>query len=400
MKKFSQIALHEYKRHVLRRRFVISLLSVPFFIMFMVLLVFLLIQAEDAGERVGYVDYSGLLSGAQSAQEAVQGSSESRFVRFNSEAQAAMSLQAGDIQGYYVLEEDYQRSKKARLISREELGDVVKVDFVGFVREKLLEGQPPDVARRINEGNNIVVRAAEGSRQMARRDWSNALVPIFTGFIFMVVIFMISGYLMQAIVDEKENRTIEVMVTSVSHGKLIGGKIVGIIGVGFTQLVAWLGMVILVILIGRLQFAWIRDVNIALDMVVLLLAVLLPACVMIAALMAAIGSVVTEPREGQQLTGLVTMPLVLPFWFILQIMNNPNGPISIALSFFPLTSPVALTLRAAFTVIPLWQMLLNVLLMVLFAGLAVWFAGRAFRLGMLQYGRRLSFRELIRGSGS
>jgi ABC-2 type transport system permease protein len=189
------------------------------------------------------------------------------------------------------------------------------------------------------------------------------------------------------------------MVTSVSHGKLIGGKIVGIIGVGFTQLAAWLGMVILVILIGRLQFAWIRDVNIDLDMVVLLLAVLLPACVMIAALMAAIGSVVTEPREGQQLTGLVTMPLVLPFWFILQIMNNPNGPISIALSFFPLTSPVALTLRAAFTVIPLWQMLLNVLIMVLFAGLAVWFAGRAFRLGMLQYGRRLSFRELIRRSG-
>jgi ABC-2 type transport system permease protein len=123
--------------------------------------------------------------------------------------------------------------------------------------------------------------------------------------------------------------------------------------------------------------------------------VMLPSFVLIAALMAAVGATVTEAREGQQVTGLFTLPVMIPYWFAFQIMSNPNGPLAVALSYFPLTAPVALTMRAGFTDLPPGQVLLSVGILVLSAFGALWLAGRALRLGMLRYGQRVNLRELL-----
>ena len=75
--------------------------------------------------------------------------------------------------------------------------------------------------------------------------------------------------------------------------------------------------------------------------------------------------------------------------------GDTNGPLAIGLSFFPLTAPVTLSIRTAFTSIPIWQLSLNVVVLVSFALAALWLAGRTFRLGMLRYGKRLSWREVF-----
>ena len=89
------------------------------------------------------------------------------------------------------------------------------------------------------------------------------------------------------------------------------------------------------------------------------------------------------------------MPLFIPFWFALILINQPNGLVAVGLSFFPLTAPITLAIRAGFAVIPTWQLVVSISLLIVFALAAIWFAGRAFRLGMLRYGQRIPWREFL-----
>ena len=116
---------------------------------------------------------------------------------------------------------------------------------------------------------------------------------------------------------------------------------------------------------------------------------------MIAALMVAIGATVTDVQEGNQIASLFTIPVVIPYWFTVLILTNPNGPLAVGLSFFPFTAPVTLSMRAGMTVIPFGQLVLNLAFLWLCALGALWIAGRAFRLGMLRYGKRLKWREVF-----
>jgi ABC-2 type transport system permease protein len=317
------------------------------------------------------------------------------IVPFETEDQAARALQSRQIQAYYVLPPRYPADNRVRLVSLEEPSSSAIDQFEAFVRANLLAGFPPQVSQRISDGDELVVRSLDGRRSMREDEWFRIFVPFFAGFAFMVAMFASSGYLMQAVVEEKENRTMEVLVTSVSPLQLISGKVIGIIGVGWTQLLAWLGFAWFVVSIGQNYFEWLREMRFEPGFLALLLSTFIPAFVMIAGLMVAVGSTVTEAQEGQQITGLFTLPVVAPYWFTYQIMSNPNSPLAIALSFFPFTAPVTIAMRAGMASIPLWQVLLNVGILVLCALGALWLAGRAFRLGMLRYGKRLSLRELL-----
>jgi ABC-2 type transport system permease protein len=77
-------------------------------------------------------------------------------------------------------------------------------------------------------------------------------------------------------------------------------------------------------------------------------------------------------------------------------MMNPNGPLAMILSFFPITAPITLIMRMGFTVVPAWQIAINIAILVIFAILAIWFAGKAFRMGMLRYGKKLSIKDVLR----
>jgi ABC-2 type transport system permease protein len=351
---------------------------------------------QESGTPVGYVDHSGLLSQAVPLPSPGPLQKSVKMVPFSDEAQARQALDAGSIQAYFVLESNYLKTGDARLVSMKEPSQGAQDQFQAFVRENLLASQPAEVSRRLSQGDQLVVRSADGSRQLAQGDWFNLLLPIFAGLAFMMAIFTTSGYLMQAVVEEKENRTMEVLVTSVSPLQLMSGKIIGLIGVGLTQFFGWVGFGVLGILIGRNYFSWLQSARISSSVLLWSFIILIPSFVMVASLMVAVGSTVTDAREGQQISGLFTMPIVIPYWFVTLIMNNPNGLVSEVLSFFPLTAPVTLTLRLAFAVIPFWQIGLNLLELILAAALAIWFASRAFRLGMLQYGRRLTLQQIVR----
>jgi len=212
---------------------------------------------------------------------------------------------------------------------------------------------------------------------------------------FMVVVMTSGGYLLQAVVEEKENRTMEIVITSVNPGQLMTGKIIGNIAVGLTQLVIWLIFGWIGLSVGGHFWPILQDFSLPANYIGILLLIMLPSFIMIAAIMAAIGSTMTEMREAQQVSGLFSLPIMIPYYISSTIMMNPNGTVAVVLSYFPLTAPITLLMRMAFTVVPPWQIAVNIAILVIFAVFAIWFAGRAFRMGMLRYGKKLSIKEIL-----
>jgi ABC-2 type transport system permease protein len=196
-------------------------------------------------------------------------------------------------------------------------------------------------------------------------------------------------------VEEKENRTMEIMVTSVSPNQLMTGKTLADMAVGITQLLVWAIFISLILLIGKSYVSFLSGVAFPAQTVFMLVAVMVPAFVMISGLMAATGATVTEASEGQQIMGLFTIPIWLPYILIALFISNPNSPLAVAMTLFPLTAPMTIAIRMGFTTIPTWQYITSLVLLLISAVGAVWLAGRAFRLGMLRYGQRLRWKEIF-----
>ena len=187
----------------------------------------------------------------------------------------------------------------------------------------------------------------------------------------------------------------EVLMTSVSPNQFMAGKIIGDIAIGLTQILAWVGFVVVGILAFRNRLEFLQGIEISPQTLILIAVILAPAFVMVCALMALIGATVSESREAQQMTGLVAMPIWIPYMLTGIIIGSPNAPIVVAFSLFPLTAPLTLLIRQGMTNVPAWQLALSSAILILSAAGSVWLAGRAFRLGMLRYGKRLRWKEIF-----
>ena len=393
MKKFWYIMLHEYARHVFRWRFAFTLLSLPA-LLFVALLVFYVLNRQELDPSpIGLVDYASLFEGDLPFDRSI---TSFPIIRFNKESQAKEALLAEQIQAYYVLEADYLQTSRARLVAAKRLGIYNQAQFSQFIQAKLLENQPPQVVARLRQGNHMIARTSDGTQQVTGGEFIRIVTPIVALFVFMLAIFTTSGYLVQALTEEKENRTMEVVITSVSHEQLLAGKTIAIVGIGLTQLLVWFGIFFIVISLRQKSFEWVRGFGVSTELVWLFVLTLLLAFIMIAAIMATIGAMVTEATEGQQITGPFSLPFIIPYFFIFSIMANPQNSLAVAFSLIPFTSPVTLIIRLSVAVVPDWQILLGLSLQAIFTLCLVWLAGKAFKMGMLNYGRRLSLWELFR----
>ena len=399
MAKIWHIIKYEYSRHVFQKRFLFSLLSLPMAVIAMVGVVLLMGVFSMDSTPVGYIDHSGIL--ADPLRLETSGDIFDPLIEFRAyqdEDLARTDLEAGEIQAYYILPEDYVESLSVELFYLEEPGSGVQSQFRSFVRRNLMaaENIDPQLEKRLSEGSLVTVEALDGSRSMRQDQWFLIFTPFIAGILYIIVVMTSGGYLMQAVVEEKENRTMEIVITSVTPGQLMTGKIIGNIAIGLTQLVIWLLFGWLGLVVGGYFWPVLQDFSLPANYILILIVLLLPSFVMISALMAAIGATMTEMREAQQISGMFSISTTIPFYVSSMIMMNPNGTLATVLSFFPLTSPITILMRMGFAVVPTWQIALNIVLLVIFAVLAIWFAGRAFRMGMLQYGKKLSLKEIFR----
>ena len=397
MSKLWLVAQHEYRHHVLKRSFLVIALSVPVLIAVAIGITFVTrALRDDSTARVGYIDQAGLL--AEPLPVGNEAEAAVRWIPFQTESAAQVALEAKEIQAYYVLPAgDSGGTRRVELVYVEEPGREIVRQFRDLLRINLLAGQPAEIAHRAVDGSTLVVRspdAAPGSvREFSGSPTLGQLLPALSGFALLILIFVSSGYLMAAVADEKSNRTMEILVTSISPGALMSGKVLGITAIAATQLVVWILLASLLVFVGGdvLGLEWLQDnPQDRLDLPALLtsLLVLVPSYVLVAALMTALGATWVEAHAGQQVTTMLLTFYMTPMLFVVPMMRNLNSPLATGLSLLPLTAPVVLPLRAAFVQVPFWQIAASVVIQGSCALGALWLASRAFRLGMLRYGRR------------
>lgn len=397
MKKFWRIFGHEYFRHVLRKRFLFGLLSMPVAYVVLMTILFVAMYLSFNRDPVGYIDQSGILKTTQLPQE-YRGLVPYEFRAFPDESTARASLAEEEIQAFFVIPATYPDSGEVKLFYLREPVPIVDRAFANLITFNMLDGQPDEVKRYVMRGPSLVIRALQeeemGETSTLKMVYRMLAPWIVSGFL-LIAIMTTSGYLMQSMVDEKENRMMEILVTSMRPEMIMHAKVIAMILVGITQIAAW-GLLpgLGVLALSRIpEFA--KFMSLDWKTLAFIIATALPTFVMFAAFMAAIGASIAESGQGQAISGLLSLFLYLPYVFSFAIMNQPDGVIAMILSYFPLTASITLLLRMGVATIPDWQIWFSAASVILGAVGSLWIAGRIFRLGMLRYGKPLDFNEVV-----
>jgi ABC-2 type transport system permease protein len=392
MRKLLLVARREYVQRVVKRSFLLAAIGIPL-LMIVVMGVTILFVAQGASDApVGYVDEAALLNPALAPAE-----DSIAFRRFETDAEAQEALTASEIQAYFYLPAGYpEKTERIEFYYESESpGGEIIGDIDSFIRASLLQGYPSPTHQSLREGLSFSIRDVDGSRELDRGSWINFVIPFVAAFFFFFTVVGSSGYLLQTVAEEKENRTIEIMVSSMSPEQLIGGKALGLLAVSLTQIGIWVVTAVVALLGAARFYPVLQTATVPWVYLGVVTLFFLPAFALVAGLMTAIGGMVTQVQQGQQIAGILNLVFIIPFFFVSVLMINPNSPLVMFLTLFPTTSFLTVALRWGMSSIPLWQMVLSWLLLTGTAVFMVWAAARIFRAGMLRYGQRLSLRHII-----
>jgi len=277
-----------------------------------------------------------------------------------------------------------------------------------------------------------VVKSKDGDSKQ-----SNAGIAYGVGFgsgiLIYITMFIFGSMVMRGVAEEKTNRIAEVIVSSCKPFELMFGKIIGIAGVGLTQFLLWIILIValssalpmflsgetlqqvqqaqqasqgmpgnnneIAMKLMEAKATVANSVNWAL-IVSCFLFYFLGGYLFYAALFAAIGSVINEdPQEAQSLMLPITMPIIFGFIILTSSLQNPDSPVAFWASIIPFTSPIVMMGRIPFGVpetVPYWQLALSMGLLILGFLFTTWFAGKVYRIGILMYGKKASWKEMIR----
>ena len=252
-----------------------------------------------------------------------------------------------------------------------------------------------------------------------------AAIGGFMGFIMYLAVFIYGMMVMRSVMEEKTNRIVEVMISTVKPFELMLGKIIGVGGVGLTQLAVWAILIPIIQIIASMFWGIdTSDINqLSMDqagldqedvmgefsmimseianqnwwsIIPLFLFYFLGGYLLYASLFAAVGSAIGDDMtEGQALTIPITIPVAIAFYIMIVTVQSPNSNLAIFSSIFPLFSPIVMPARLAFEP-PIWQMILSIVMLIGTCLFFTWVAGRIYRIGILMYGKKASFKELFR----
>lgn len=400
MRKVWLIAQHHFLEEARKRTFLLLLFALPLFLALTAGLGYLFSRLDRQHTMLGYVDPVGWLANQTDPQDP-----DITLIAFQTRAEAHRSLEAGEIDAYYVL----PAADRTQLVGATPLASLVYFEpppyaatrtFQDLVRRNRLTGQADILIERVLSDANVTVRATDSNREFPGGDPSLALfLPLIVAAIFSFLVMTTLGYLGEAVVSEKENRTIEVVMTSVSAGRLMAGKVLGGLGIALLQILVWAGCLLLAVVLGGTVFEidWLQNIDPNWRDIAMVVIVALPAYLLLAAFSTALGATLVETQEVQQLGGFSFLVLFLPLYLLVPLSQAPNGPLALAFTFFPLTAVATIAVRSLLIEVPAWQVAVAAGTTLASGLLMVWLAGKAFRLSMLRYGQRLRWRELLGG---
>jgi len=433
MKKIWIILRREYLTRVRNKTFLLSTFLFPIIIiLFIVGSTFLAIQSRSK-DKIAIINDPGFL------QKNLK--SDSSFVIFDFSPGIHSSNYAE--KGYTGLLKVTTDSAGLHYVI--ESKKTLSVETMEFIKQQINKAIEYDMLQQRSIDKSVLDSISKASREAARvenildtGENTNAGLAYGIGFgsgiLIYITMFVFGAMVMRGVMEEKTNRIAEVMVSSVKPFQLMMGKIIGIAAVGLTQLLLWILFIFILLSIIPLflpadtvhQFqqmqqaqqqlpgganntmalklleakaTFINEVNWPL-IISCFLFYFLGGYLFYASLFAAVGSVINEdPQEAQSLMLPITMPIIFAFIILTTSINNPDSPTAFWGSIIPFTSPIVMMGRIANGVpeaVPWWQLFLSMALLVAGFVFTTWFAGKIYRTGILLYGKKATWKEMIK----
>jgi ABC-2 type transport system permease protein len=393
MDKIWLVAKREYLFNLRRRSFLLGAFGVPIFVLIVMFVAISLIandeeNVESVGQ-VGYVDVAGVLSEAIDRPE--------QFVAYSTEDEARQALDQGSLGAYFVVPDNYMETGAVSLFARTSIPEALH----DLINEFLLTNLSADLdvsvaAERIQQPVDLTIRVLDSGRTLTREHFGTLfLTPVIFVIVFMMALQTTSGFLMGGIVEEKANRMMEILITSITPLQMLVGKVLGLGALGMTQILIWAAGGALLFQLGA-NTSFLAGLSFPTDILVISLVYFILAYFFVASLMAGIGAVVGSEQESRQIAGLFALVLYIPFFAFVTYITDPNGPLPTIFTLIPFTAPVSVILRYSLGAIPAWQLVASFVILAVSTMIVMWASARIFRWALLLYGKRPGLRELLR----
>lgn len=427
MNKILIIIQREFLKRVRTKGFIILTITMPFIMAALVFVPLWLSSIEnDEQQKVAVIDPTGVYAKALKASKSFAFSAQpviTKEMRSEDSPYDAVVAISGDL---------VKNNGKVTIYSHKEIPgnmlDYIQSKLNETVQKQKLEATGiagldkiiDDVQRDVNM--RTVKWSKEGDEQA-----SSTYVAIIVGGIFtlLIYIFVITygGMVMQSVIEEKTNRIIELLVSSVKPFQLMMGKIIGVMLVGIAQMALWGVILSIIMTVASVGFGISQaqsiaagqpmpspTMNMSQDTQELLTAIVnLPYAeiglmfiimfvggyLLYSSFFAATGASINEQEDANQFVVPITMITLFGLYAAMYSIENTDGPLAFWASLFPLTSPIVMMIRIPFGV-PLWQELLSIALLYASAFLMIWIGGKIYRVGILMYGKKPSIKEIIK----
>ncbi len=389
MKKWSTIAKHEYIYNIHRKEFLFVTFGLPLFIFMIGGLPILLMSSSISHEeyRIGYVDKIGLFDSGN-------------FTKYANEELAKKDLFENKITHFFVIPANYTATGEIDIFSaktRSPESTAIEDQIKSFLLDNLLKGERREIVERAKNPISSEYFTLNEKGGSSKEGISTILIPIAFAMLFMLSIYTSSNFLLQGVVEEKENRVMEILLSSVSHKELLTGKVFGLGAVGLTQILIWQIIGIALLSSNPIVSAIVLDkVHVSIPILVLASIYFILGYFVFASIMAGVGAVATTSREGQQLAGIFSITGAIPLIISEFIITNPNAILPRALSYFPLTSPVTMIMRLSLTEVPLYEIVISILILAASTYIILELSVRIFKASLLVYGKKPTISELIK----
>ncbi len=338
----------------------------------------------------GYVDASGII-------KALPKDLVPRLKSFSSEADAKNAYAAGEITGYYLVSADYLKTGNV-IYAVGDYNPVTGKSQSNSIRRAIefnMVGQDFGLFARLQHPVNLEVVSTTNE---PNRDSGNMLtffLPYTIALFFYIMIFGSASLMLNSITGEKQNRVLEILMTSVTPTELLAGKIVALGMAGLLQTMVWSSAGVALLQVGGDALGVASAFQLPPSFIVWAGIFFLLGYALYGSLMAGLGALVPNLKEASQATTVLIIPMLIPLVFVSVFVRDPNGVIAVILSLIPLTSPVAMMTRLSAGSVPIWEVVLSIVLLLATTVFVIRAAAGLFRAQNLLSGQAFSFKRFL-----
>jgi ABC-2 type transport system permease protein len=410
MKKILAVAQWEYLEKVKSKIFLIGLLLTPILMIGMgVLPTFFATQEDQQSRVIGMIDPSGRLVQpftARMQSKYILKNKQPNYIIMRLPAASEMSLadaiadakrrvSTDQIDGFFVApagDADTVVEYNSKTVGDFALPERIEQNLKAVIAEQrvIALGLDPDILRKTNVKLNIATVKLSSSGEKETAGFERVFMSAYIFLMMLFLLIMTSGQmLVRSVIEEKSNRIVEILVSSCSPTELMAGKILGLSGLGLTQMAFWAAMGVAVS--AQFNVTLIDPGHAFLLVVYFILGYLFYAAIFICA-----GSPLNTEQEAQQVTSYLVLVLILPIMLAIPAMRDPGATWIRVLTYIPLLTPTMMALRIPIQMPPVWEILLTIGIMIISIYVAMVAAGRIFRIGILMTGKSPKLKEVIR----